>query len=145
MDKFLPQGLSLGPRSTSDLDSFFHPFLKELKLLREGVPAYDAYKEEAFILKAHLILITSDTPAISKLMCFSGHSVKLPCCACKIEGVPFKIGHKKKTSQAGETTHYYFALLPPTRFPAGLAIGRVNPISRPDPDQDFWYQIVFGP
>src|SRR5579859_2314727 len=132
MDKFLPQGLSLGPRSTSDLDSFLHPFLEELKLLREGVPAYDAYKEEAFILKAHLVLITGDTPAISKLLCFSGHSSKLPCRACKIEGVPFKIGHKKKNGQAGETTHRYFALLPPTRFPqhftpADKSIYRLHP------------------
>ena len=100
--------------------------------MREGVPAYDAYKEEAFILKAHLVLITGDTPAISKLLCFSGHSAKLPCHACKIQGVPFKIGHKKKTGQAGETTHHYFALLPPTRFPehftpANKLIYRLHP------------------
>jgi len=28
---------------------------------------------------------------------------------------------------------------------SGLAIGRVNPISRPDPNWDFRYPIVFGP
>jgi len=82
--------------------------------LREGIPAYDADKEEAFILRAHLALITGDTPAISKLLCFSGHVAKYPCRACKTEGVPFKISHKKKTGQDGETTHYYYPLLPPT-------------------------------
>lgn len=104
-----------------DLDSFLVPFLDELNLLREGVPAYDAHKDEAFILKAHLVLATGDTPAISKLMYFCGHMAKFPCRACKIEGIPYKIAFKfKGTGNDGSKTQYYYPLQPPTQFPHAL-------------------------
>jgi len=120
-DNFLPLGLTPGPRAPVDLASFYHPLLDELRLLREGVPAYDAHTDEAFFLKAHLVLVTGDSPAIAKLMSFSGHSARFPCRACKIDGTAFKITHRKKNGQQGETTHYYFPLLPPTRFPSDFA------------------------
>ena len=86
----------------------------------EGVPAYDTYKEDVFKLKAHLILITGDT--ILKVLCFFGPSAKLPYRACKIEGVSFKIAHKKRTEQVGKTMHHCFALLLPIQFSEHFAL-----------------------
>jgi len=101
-------GLCPGPSQPKHLDSFLIPFIDELKLLQNGVPAYDAHSKERFLLKAHLILITGDTPAISKLFHLSGHNAKFPCRACKIEGMPYVNHYKnKKGLQRQITTHYY--------------------------------------
>ena len=86
------------------------------------MPAYDAHSDEGFILKAHLVLITGDTPAISKLIYFSGHMARLPCRACKLEGSPYKIAFKyKETGNDGRKTQYYYPLQPPTQFPHGFS------------------------
>lgn len=118
-DNFLPLGLSPGPKSPVDLDSFLVPFIEELKQLGNGVPAYDAYTKTAFLLKAHLVLVSGDTPAVSKLVHLSGHVAKLPCRACKLEGSPYKIAFKfQRSGKDGQKTQYYYPLEPPNRFPA---------------------------
>ena len=111
IDNFLPFGLTPGPKAPKDLDSFIAPFLDELKLLQDGVPAYDAHTDSPFLLKAHLVLVTGDTPAISKLFQFSGHNAKRPCRACKLEGSPFVIPYttmKDNELHTGKTTLYYY-------------------------------------
>jgi len=61
------------------MDSFLYPFLEELKQLNSGVSAYDAHAKENFMLRAHLVLLTGDTPGMSKLLHLSGHVAKHPC------------------------------------------------------------------
>ena len=106
-------GLCPGPSQPKDLDSFLLPFIDELKLLQNGVPAYDAHSKERFLLKAHLVLITGDTPAISKLFHLSGHNAKLPCRACKIEGTPYVNHYKNKKGLERQITTRYYPLHPP--------------------------------
>ena len=75
----MPFGLCPGPSQPKDLDSFLTPFLDELKLLHDGIPAYDGHTQTNFLLKAHLVLITGDTPGISKFFHLSEHVAKHPC------------------------------------------------------------------
>ena len=109
----MPFGLSPGPSQSRDLDSFLIPFIDELKLLAQGVSAYDDHTQNSFKLKTHLLLITGDTPGISKLFHLSGHMAKHPCRACKIEGSPFIISFTKKNKQPRSKTQYYFPLYHP--------------------------------
>ena len=114
-DNLLPVGLAPGPKAPKDLDSFIAPFLDELKLLQDGVPAYDVHTDSQFLLKAHLVLVTGDTPAISKLFQFSGHNAKRPCRACKLKGSPFVVNYttmKDNEPKTGKKTLYYY---PPRR------------------------------
>lgn len=111
VENFLPLGLCPGPSSPKDLDSFLRPFLRELHLLHRGVPAWDAHSNSQFLLKAHLVLVTGDTPAVSKMLHLNGHTAKRPCRACHIEGAPYY-----KTTMRGKP-FYYYPLLPPNKFP----------------------------
>ena len=117
----LPLGMSPGPSLPQDLDSFLEPFLEELKLLSDGVVAYDTHHDtEAFLLKAHLVLVTGDTPGISKLLHLSGHGAIYPCRACKLQGTPYLLRftkNGKNKGQPGRKTQYYYPLSPPTKFP----------------------------
>ncbi len=56
-------------------------------LIAEGVSIYDALLKETFILRCHVIMWTGDMPAISKLMCMSGHNAYLGCRFCYLKGV----------------------------------------------------------
>jgi len=112
-ENFLPFGLCPGPSQPKDLDSFLAPFIQELRLLSQGVPAYDAHTQAPFSLKAHLILISGDTPGVSKLFHLSGHIAKYPCRACKLEGTPYKITFKTKKDQVREKTQYYYPIHAP--------------------------------
>src|SRR5205814_3869753 len=73
-------------------------------------------------LKAHLVFMTGDTPGISKLLHFNGHTAKVPCRAYKLTGMPYKFSyrytHKDGSEHEGEKTQYYYALYPPTTFSA---------------------------
>ena len=62
-----------------NLDPFLLPLIDALEQLREGVPAYDALSESQFILRAHLVLVTGDAPAISKIFHISSHNAVHPC------------------------------------------------------------------
>jgi hypothetical protein len=95
-DNFLPFGLCPGPSQPKDLDSFLIPFIDELKLLENRVLAYDGHTESSFNLKAYLVLVTGNTPGISKLFHLSGHMAKHPCRACKIGGTPYQISFVRK-------------------------------------------------
>jgi len=95
-----------------------HPVLEELNMLSNGVPAFDIQTNSAFLLKAHLVLLSGDTPGVSKLLHLSGYVAKYPCHACKLEGtlskITFQFQKGPRKGQMGERTAYYYPLHPPT-------------------------------
>jgi len=52
-----------------------------------GTHAYGALLRELFLLRAHLIVIGGDIPAISMVMRIKGHNSLSPCRMCKIKGL----------------------------------------------------------
>lgn len=52
-----------------------------------GEAAYNTERNEKFLLRAYLIRVFGDMPAMAKLMRMRGPSAKLPCRTCKIEGL----------------------------------------------------------
>ena len=46
-----------GPREPKDLTSFLRPLIDELAELGDGIPAYDAYSNCSFDLKAYAVLV----------------------------------------------------------------------------------------
>jgi hypothetical protein len=137
INNLLPLGISPGPKAPRDLESFLEPFLEELKLLGDGVAAYDAHGDiGAFLLKAQLVLVTGDTPGISKLLHLNGHGAIYPCRACKIRGASYLLRYTtkkgKNKGKEGHTTRYYFPLSPPTKFPPDMSEARKEACSKID-------------
>lgn len=87
-----------GPNKPCDPDSFLWPLIQELIQLEAGVTAFDAISQALFILRAFLIIIFGDIPAISMLMHVKGHNGFSPCRMCEITGV--------RTPGDRATTHY---------------------------------------
>lgn len=83
-------GVIPGPRSPKDLNSFLQPLIDELLELAKGVEAVDVLREELFVLRAHLIPIFGDIPAITKALDFIGHNGLYPCRFCMIMATPGK-------------------------------------------------------
>ena len=84
----------LGRRTASDqceapedFDSFLWPFVKEMLRLAIGVHAYDILSDDFFALRAFLILVFGDIPAISMIMHMKGHNRLVPCRMCTIRGI----------------------------------------------------------
>lgn len=92
-------GIIPGPKQPKDLDSFLIPLVDELLKLLQGISAYDAYRQRLFALRAYLILIFGDMPAVAKLMRMKGHNGLVPCRACNIQAV-------RDTSNPRASTHY---------------------------------------
>jgi hypothetical protein len=80
-------GVVPGPRKPHDFDSFLLPLVEELLRLELGLPAYDGSSKSTFVLRAFLILVFGDIPAISMIMCMKGHGAVSPCRMCKMKGV----------------------------------------------------------
>lgn len=57
-----------GPGSSQDIDSFLWPFIEECEKLEKGIFAWDAYHQENFIFRTHLVLVCADMPAHYQLM-----------------------------------------------------------------------------
>ena len=76
-----------GPKKPSDLDSFLWPLVQELLQLEMGVSAFDVIKKSVFLLRAYLIVVFGDIPAVSMIMRMKGHNAILPCRMCEIRGV----------------------------------------------------------
>jgi hypothetical protein len=91
-------GVIPGPKKPVDMDSFLWPVFEEFVRLQLGVKAFDVLADEVFLLRAYLMLIFGDIPAISMLMRMSGHNGFSPCRACKITGV--------RVPNSRATTHY---------------------------------------
>lgn len=73
-----PLSVTPGLRAPLDPDPFLLPLIKELQQLHTGIPVIDSAARSRFLLKAHLVLTTGDTPAISKILHLSGHNALSP-------------------------------------------------------------------
>ena len=115
----------IGPKKPVDFDSFLWPAIQELLRLLVGVRAFDALASVVFCLRAFLILVFGDMPAVSSLMQMKGHSGVLPCRMCKIIGL--RIPNSR-------TTHHYVPLErshhPDTRMNPN-AVGTFDPHDLP--------------
>ncbi|KAF7328599.1 hypothetical protein MSAN_02480800 [Mycena sanguinolenta] len=80
-------GVIPGPNKPKDSDSFLWPTVQELLQLAAGVRAFDALSNSMFVLRAYLILVFGDIPAVSMFMKMKGHNGISPCRMCKIIGL----------------------------------------------------------
>ena len=88
----------VGPRKPVDPDSFLWPAIQELLRLAVGVRAYDFLTSAIFCLRAFLILVFGDLPAVAMLMRMKGHNGIRPCRMCNITSL--------RISNSRSTTHY---------------------------------------
>ena len=98
VNQILALGVIPGPKKPQDFDSFLWPFLQELLCLARGVRSFDALGGTSFSLRAHLIAVFGDIPAMSMVMRMKGHNGASPCRMCEIQGL-------QVPDQPG-TTHY---------------------------------------
>lgn len=87
LEHILALGVIPGPNKPHDIDSFIWPLIQELNRLADGVAAYDILGNAMFSLRAFLIVVFGDIPAVSMLMHMKGHNAKSPCRMCKIAGI----------------------------------------------------------
>ena len=88
LDHILCYSIIPGLKSVKDVDSFLVPLYNELARLSEGVDGVlDPTAQEFFVLRAYLILLFGNMPAISKLLMMKGHNGYCPCRYCKIRGM----------------------------------------------------------
>ena len=80
-------GVIPGPKKPKDFDSYIWLLVKELLKLSSGVRAFDVTAEAMFSLRAYLILVFGDMPAISMVMHMKGHNRIIPCRMCLIKGI----------------------------------------------------------
>lgn len=86
-NKFIPLAVVPGPRKPKDMDSFLWPIVRELMQLQLGVPAYDFLSDSMFMMRAYLIRVFGDIPAVSMVMRMKGHNGTCPCRMCNIVGI----------------------------------------------------------
>ena len=91
-------GIIPGPNKSKDFDSFFWPAVKELLKLAMGIRVFDVAQSELFPLRAYLILVFGDIPALSMVMRIKGHNGLRPCHMCHIKGL--------RIPNSRATTHY---------------------------------------
>ncbi len=87
LEYILSVGVVPGPKKPTDFDSFLWPLVQELLQLALGVHAYDSLSDTFFPLRAYLILVFGDIPAMSMVMRMKGHNGYRPCRMCNIDGV----------------------------------------------------------
>lgn len=95
-------GIMPGPRQPKDLDTFLQPLLEELLQLQDGIDCFDGFRKDNFQLRAHLLPICGDMPAIAKIGGLKGHNSMCPCRYCEIRGI-----------RPAKSTHYYYPLNKP--------------------------------
>ena len=93
-------GVIPGPKQPKDIASFLIPFIDECIDLLKGVRTFDALRQEIFDLRAFLIAVFGDMPAIAKLLGIKGHNGIRPCRCCMIRGI---LGPRV----GGKATYYY--------------------------------------
>jgi hypothetical protein len=98
LENILALGVIPGPKKPIDIDSFLWPLVRELFRLAIGVRAFDILTSTLFALRAYLILVFGDIPAISMVMCMKGHNGLSPCRMCEIIGI--------RVPGTSATTHY---------------------------------------
>ena len=85
-------GVIPSPKAVKDIDSFLYPLYHELEKLARGITSLDLRSKELFLLRAFLILIFGDMPAVAKVMRMKGHNGFCPCRFCEIHGVRYPTG-----------------------------------------------------
>ena len=85
--------------------------------ISEGIPCIDAATSTTFTLRAHILSWSGDIPALSKVMCTTGHNSYKACRFCYIKGI-----------YSEESRHVYFPLKPPT----GMSGSQYDPKSLPE-------------
>ncbi|QRV77986.1 Transposase family Tnp2 protein [Ceratobasidium sp. AG-Ba] len=113
LENIICVGVIPGPKQCKDLNSFLVPLLDELLVLQEGVesvklppqvgPEYEGMGVQ-FILRAFMLLLIGDIPAVTKMLALKGHNGKSPCRSCYIQGIPYRYPR---------TTVYYTPLTRP--------------------------------
>ena len=86
-DNIISVSVIPGPRKPVDTDSYLCPLVDELLQLTIGVTAFDALTKTVFLLRAFLLVVFGDMPAIAMIMRMKGHNAKRPCRFCKIEAI----------------------------------------------------------
>ncbi|PKY35768.1 hypothetical protein RhiirB3_457106 [Rhizophagus irregularis] len=76
-----------GPNAPKDMDSYLYPIVNELQTLEEGIPCFNGYTKQNFLLKAYLTHCTGDIPAISKCLNLAGHNAYKGCRFCNLLGI----------------------------------------------------------
>ena len=87
LEYVLGLGVIPGPRKPEDFDSFLWPFSEEMLTLAIGIYTFDILSNDFFALRAFLILVFGDIPAISMVMHMKGHNGLFPCRMCTIRGI----------------------------------------------------------
>ena len=85
-------GVIPSPKAVKDMDSFLYPLHRELEQLAKGITSLDLRSKEMFLLRAFLLLVFGDMPAIAKVMRMKGHNGFCPCRFCEIHGVRYPAG-----------------------------------------------------
>jgi hypothetical protein len=86
-DNRIDLGTIPGPNKPKDYDSYLWPVFEEFMRMQHGVRAFDVLTNEIFLLRAYLLLVFGDIPAMSMVMRMTGHNGFSPCRMCKILGV----------------------------------------------------------
>ncbi|QRV83925.1 Transposase family Tnp2 protein [Ceratobasidium sp. AG-Ba] len=93
LENIICVGVIPGPKQCKDLNSFLIPVLEELLLLERGVTTPKRVLGDAtagrvvdFVLRAFLIMVFGDIPAVSKLLALKGHNARVPCRSCYMQG-----------------------------------------------------------
>ena len=88
VEHILALGIIPGPKKPARVDSFLIPLHEELIKLAKGVHTYDIRSRNFFLLRAFLLIIFGNFPAISMLMNMKGVNGLSPCRNCKIKAIP---------------------------------------------------------
>ncbi|KAL5635302.1 hypothetical protein ACGC1H_004176 [Rhizoctonia solani] len=102
LENLICVGVIPGPKSPKNLGSFLWPLVDELLQLASGVTAVDISTQKLFSLRAHLLAVFGDIPAITKLLEFVGHNGCYPCRFCLMSAI--------QGATAGGGTHLYCPL-----------------------------------
>ncbi|CAG8541493.1 8207_t:CDS:2, partial [Cetraspora pellucida] len=70
-----------------------------------GISCYDVLSQETFVLRGHILSWSGDIPALSKVMCISGHNAYSGCRFCYFHG-----------TYSETARHVYFPLSPPKEY-----------------------------
>jgi hypothetical protein len=77
-----------GPHQPGDLNSFLYPMVQDLRQVGEGIPdVLNISTNSRFILRAYVIMLAGDGPALADAMMFKrpGNAIS-PCHHCNIKG-----------------------------------------------------------
>jgi hypothetical protein len=97
-------GIIAGPGQPKDFNSYFVWLRDECHRLARGVLTWDAATREFFLLRAYLIMVIGDMPAIAHMMYMKGHNGMLCCRSCYIHGA--------RNRTEGKTTYYPVLIRP---------------------------------